>query len=136
MRSSTTTFLLLTISLLAFALSGCKTTSRIDRSEFEKSVVFKRDSVFFFISDTVRIIERGDTVFFIEKKETTKEYHNVYRDTLRTSDTLIVEKTTEKPSVGNAGMSGKKFTWFVAGVCVCLFLIFAVRILIAIYTRR
>lgn len=136
MRLSTTTCLLLTISLLAFALSGCRTASRIDRSEFEKSVVFVRDSVFFFISDTVKIIERGDTVYFIEKKETTKEYHNIYRDTLRTADTLIVERVTERPSAGHAGMKGKRFPWFVAGVCVCLFLIFAVRIIMAIYTRR
>lgn len=136
MRSSITTCLLLTISLLAFALSGCKTTSRFDRSEFERSVVFMRDSVFFFISDTVRIIERGDTVYFIEKKETTKEFHNFYRDTLRTADTLIVEKTTERPSVGQAGMKGKRFPWFVAGVCVCLFIIFAAKIVIKFYTRK
>lgn len=136
MRLLRSTWLLLTISSLAVALSGCRTTRNFERSEFEKSVVFERDSVFFFISDTVRIIERGDTVYFIEKKETTKEYYNVYRDTLRTADTLIVEKTTEKPSVCQAGMRGKRFPWFVAGVCVCLFLIFAAKIVIKFYTRR
>lgn len=136
MRLSTTTCLFLTVSLLAFALSGCRTTRNFENSEFERSVVFMRDSVFFFISDTVRIIERGDTVYFIEKKETTREYHNVYRDTLRTADTLIVEKTTEKPSVGQSGMRGKRFTWFVAGVCVCLFIIFAAKIVMKFYTKR
>lgn len=136
MRLSTTTCLFLTVSLLAFALSGCRTTRNFEKSEFERSVVFMRDSVFFFISDTVRIIERGDTVYFIEKKETTKEFHNFYRDTLRTSDTLIVEKTTERPSVGQEGMRDKRFPWFVAGVCVCLFIIFAAKIVIKFYTRK
>lgn len=136
MRSSITICLLLTISLLVFAFSGCRTTSKIDRSEFERSVVFMRDSVFFFTSDTVRIFERGDTVYFIEKKENTKEYHNFYRDTLRTADTLIVEKTTERPSVGQAGMRCRRFPWFAAGVCVCLFLIFAAKIVIKFYTRK
>lgn len=136
MRLSTTTCLFLTVSLLAFALSGCRTTRNFEKSEFERSVVFMRDSVFFFISDTVRIIERGDTVYFIEKKETTKEFHNCYRDTIRTADTLIIENTTERPSVGQAGMRGKRFPWFVTGVCVCLFFIFAVRIIKAIYLRK
>lgn len=123
------------LTILLVCLSGCRTAKSIESVTTERAVVFKHDSVWVYNTDTVRVYVMGDTVRIFEKQTFFKEYYTVYRDTLRQSDTLRLEKVVQLASA-DTPKPVKRWRWFLFGACVSLFVIFAVRIIIAIYLRK
>lgn len=93
--------------------------------------MYERDSVYVDCTDTLYVVERGDTVRITETKTVREWRYKVQRDTARVTDTVRVEVRT-----GAAAASPKpcrRWIFFVAGA-VCAFLtIFATRILISIF---
>ena len=90
-------------SLIAFLplllVSGCRSVKDTTQVRTEYVNVYQRDSVWVDCTDTFFVEKSGDTVRILEKI-TEKEYHyTVYRDTLRSRDTLVVEKTGTTASV-------------------------------------
>lgn len=121
--------------LLLFAVSGCRSAKETTQVRTEYVNVYQRDSVWVDCTDTFFVEKSGDTVRILEKI-TEKEYHyTVYRDTLRSRDTLVVEKT-----VTAAAAEGQKpcrrWKFFVFGFLSAVLIIFAARILIKIYFKK
>lgn len=120
---------------LLFAVSGCRTAQSVEKSSTAYQVIMQHDSVWVKETDTVRVFVMGDTVRIYEKQTFFKEYYTIYRDTLRTSDTLRVEKVVQLAS-GETPKPVKWWRWFFAGALSAIFIIFAVRIIIKIYLKR
>ena len=127
--------LIISLIPLLLLVSGCRSVKENTQVRTEYVNVYQRDSVWVDCTDTFFVEKSGDTVRIMEKI-TEKEYHyTVYRDTLRSRDTLVVEKTVmaaaaETPKKRN----GWKF--FVVGFLTAILIIFAARILIKIYLKK
>ena len=121
--------------LLLFAVSGCRTAQSVEKVSTAYQVVTQHDSVWVKETDTVRVFVMGDTVRIYEKQTFFKEYYTIYRDTLRTSDTLRVEKVVQLAG-SETPKPIKWWRWFFAGALSAIFVIFAVRIIIKIYLKR
>ena len=126
-------------SLIAFIplllVSGCRSVKDTTQVRTEYVNVYQRDSVLVDCADTFFVEKSGDTVRILEKI-TEKEYHyTVYRDTLRSRDTLIVK---EKVRAAAADTPKKRNGWkfFVFGFSSAILIIFAARILIKIYLKK
>lgn len=122
---------LLPFLLLAVSLPACKTQEKAVRAEYR--YIHTHDSVRVEKWDTVRIEIRGDTVRIFEKMHEREYYSTIYRDTLRMSDTLRIERTTvaennEKPI--------KRWRWFLFGAVLSFIVIFAAKIIIKIYFKK
>lgn len=101
------------------------------RTEYVK--VYQRDSVFVDCTDTLFVEVKGDTVR-IREKITEREYHyTVFRDTLRSCDTLTY---VEKVAVQSECPKPRRWAFFLAGLCIGILIIFAARILIRIYLKK
>ena len=98
----------------------------------EYRYITQRDSVAVERWDTVRVEVKGDTVRVFEKL-TEREYHYTYfRDTLRSSDTLRIEKNIiERPPCKRNG-----WKWMLAGLAVGAALAIVIRLLIKIYLKK
>lgn len=96
--------------------------------------VHERDSVYIDCTDTLYVVERGDTVRITETK-TVREYrYKVLRDTAIVTDTVMVEIKT-----GAAAARQKKchrFNFFACGFLSSIFIIFAAKSLIRIYKKK
>ena len=121
--------------LLLLLVSGCRSVKETTQVRTEYVNVYQRDSVWVDCTDTFFVEKSGDTVRILEKI-TEKEYHyTIYRDTLRSRDTLVVKKTvTAATSDTPKKRNGWKF--FVFGFFTAILLIFAARILIKIYLKK
>lgn len=120
---------------LLFAVSGCRTAQSVEKVSTAYQVVTQHDSVWVKETDTVRVFVMGDTVRIYEKQTFFKEYYTIYRDTLRTSDTLRVEKVVQLAG-SETPKPIKWWRWFLFGALSAIFVIFAVRIIIKIYLKR
>ena len=126
-------------SLIAFLplllVSGCRSVKDTTQVRTEYVNVYQRDSVWVDCTDTFFVEKSGDTVRILEKI-TEKEYHyTIYRDTLRSRDTLVVEKTvTAATSDTPKKRNGWKF--FAGGFLSAVLIIFAARIFIKIYLKK
>ena len=121
--------------LLLLFVSGCRSFKETTQTSTEYLNVYQRDSVWVDCTDTLFVEKSGDTVRILEKI-TEREYHyTVYRDTLRSRDTLIVK---EKVTAAAADTPKKKNGWkfFVFGFFTAVLIIFAARILIKIYLKK
>lgn len=125
------------IPLLLLLVSGCRSVKETTQVRTEYVNVYQRDSVRVDCTDTFFVEKSGDTVRILEKI-TEKEYHyTVYRDTLLSRDTLIVEKTvTAASAVDGVTRKPKRFMWFIAGFFVGIIVVFAVRIIIKMYLKK
>lgn len=96
--------------------------------------VYERDSVYVDCTDTLYVVERGDTVRITETK-TVREYrYKIIRDTAIVKDTVAVEVRT-----GAAADNPKKchrWNFFVAGAVTAILIIFVAKLLIWIYKRK
>ena len=96
--------------------------------------VYERDSVYIDCTDTLYVVERGDTVRITETK-TVREYrYKIIRDTAIVTDTVAVIVRT-----GAAADSPKKchrWKFFVAGAVTAILIIFAAKILISVYFKK
>lgn len=128
--------LCITISVLLLAFfSGCRTAQSVQQVRTEYKTITQHDSVWVKETDTVRVFVMGDTVRIYEKQTFFKEFYTIYRDTLRTSDTLRVEKVVQLAG-GETPKPVKWWRWFLFGALSAIFIIFAVRIIIKIYLKR
>lgn len=127
--------LIISLIPLLLLVSGCRSVKETTQVRTEYVNVYQRDSVWVDCTDTFFVEKNGDTVRILEKI-TEKEYHyTVYRDTLRSRDTLVVEKTvTAASSDTPKKRNGWKF--FVFGFFTAVLIIFAARILIKIYFKK
>jgi hypothetical protein len=124
----------LTPLLLLLLVSGCRSVKETTQVRTEYVNVYQRDSVWVDCTDTFFVEKSGDTVRIMEKI-TEKEYHyTVYRDTLRSRDTLVVEKIVKAAADTPKKRNGWKF--FVFGFFTAVLIIFAARILIKIYLKK
>lgn len=82
--------------------------------------------------DTVRIETRGDTVRVFEKLVEREYWSTVYRDTLRQSDTLRIERQV----VEKAPCKRNGWKWLLAGFAIGITITIVIRILIKIYLKR
>jgi hypothetical protein len=125
-------WILFPATLLLLAVSGC-TSVREAHSRVEYVSVYERDSVWVDCTDTLYVFERGDTVR-IREKVTEREYHyTIFRDTLRSCDTL---RYVEKVAVQSKCPKVRRWPWFLAGLCIGILIIFTAKILIKIYLKR
>lgn len=92
--------------MLALTVSGCR-VQEVVRTEYE--VLHVRDSIFHWHFDTVRIVQRGDTILIRENVREVFGGVHVFRDTVRSCDTVKIvervevekEKTTIKERFSN-----------------------------------
>lgn len=127
-------FIITSVLLLAF-FSGCRTAQSVQQVRTEYKTITQHDSVWVKETDTVRVFVMGDTVRIYEKQTFFKEFYTIYRDTLRTSDTLRVEKVVQMAG-SETPRPVKWWRWFLFGALSAIFIIFAVRIIIKIYLKR
>lgn len=130
--STTTKAWLLPLCLLAVSLIGCRTQEKAVRTEYR--YIHTHDSVMMEKWDTLRIEVRGDTVRIFEKLHEREYYSTIYRDTLRMSDTLRIERTTVAAAGNDKPL--KRWRWFLLGAIMSLSVVFFVRFLIKIYLKR
>lgn len=103
------------------------------RTEYRTLV--DRDSIFIDCTDTVFVIQKGDTVKVVEKV-TEREYrYKMLHDTLRVADTVTVEKVTTLSGTSE-GKPVKRWRWFLFGFFSGIIIIFAVRILIKVFLKK
>jgi hypothetical protein len=121
--------------LLLLLVSGCRSVKETTQVRTEYVNVYQRDSVWVDCTDTFFVEKSGDTVRIMEKI-TEKEYHyTVYRDTLISRDTLVVEKTV-KAAASDTPKKRNGWKFFVFGFFTAVLIIFAARILIKIYLKK
>lgn len=118
--------------LLAVSLCCCRVAERSAQVRTEYVYKYQRDSVYIDCTDTVFVQQRGDTVRILEKRTEREYYYTIYRDTLRTSDTLVVERV--KVERERAKKNGGRM--FLFGLYSALFLIFAAKLTIIYFTRK
>lgn len=122
------------ISLIPLLLvSGCRTEKEA-RLHTEYMKVYERDSVYVDCTDTLYVLERGDTVRITETKTVKEWRYKVLRDTARITDTVTVEIRTAAAADNPKPCNRWKF--FAAGAVCAILLIFAARILIKIYLKK
>ena len=96
--------------------------------------VYERDSIYVDCTDTLYVVERGDTVRVTEIKNVREWRYKVLRDTARVTDTVRVEVRT-----GAAAASPKpcpRWKFFAGGFLSAIFIIFAARILVKVYLKK
>lgn len=122
---------------LLLLVSGCRSVKETTQVRTEYVNVYQHDSVRVDCTDTFFVEKSGDTLRILEKI-TEKEYHyTVYRDTLRSHDTLMVEKTvTTAASSDESERKPRRFMWFFIGICVGVVLFFAIKTLLKIFLKR
>lgn len=117
---------------LAVSFAACRTQEKAVRTEYR--YIHTHDSVRVEKWDTVRIEIKGDTVRIFEKLHEVEYYSTIYRDTLRMSDTLRIERATVASA--NNGKPIKRWRWFLFGAVLSFIVIFAARILVKIYLKK
>lgn len=108
---------------LALCVSGCK-VQEVVRTEYE--VLHVRDSVFHWHFDTVKIVQRGDTILIRENVREVFGGFHVLRDTVRSCDTVkIVERVEveeEKTTIKERFFNGILWIFGVFSALLALFL--------------
>lgn len=118
---------------LLLLVSGCRTErSASVRTEYVR--VYERDSVYVDCTDTLYVVERGDTVRITETKTVREWRYKVLRDTARITDTVRVEVRTGAAADNPKPCNRWKF--FVAGAASAILFIFAARILVKVYLKK
>ena len=116
---------------VALVVVGCRTQKEAEvRTEYR--YITQTDTVMRERWDTVRIEQRGDTVYQFEKLIEREYYSTIYRDTLRQSDTLRVERTM----VQQANCKGKWWRGFGIGALITAIILIAIRIVTKLYIKK
>lgn len=100
----------------------------------EYVAVYERDSVYVDCTDTLYVVERGDTVRVTEIKTVREWRYKVMRDTALVTDTVRVEVRTGAATSGPKPCHRWKF--FAGGFLSAILIIFAARILIRLYLKK
>lgn len=118
--------IILTALLLAIFASSCRQVQQVTKTEYR--YIVQHDSIWRDCTDTILIEKSGDTVRIFEKKTEKEYYYTYFRDTLRLSDTLRIERTTVKSD--QPKKSGKVKTAILSfgiGAIGAFFCIFAMK---------
>lgn len=118
---------------LLLLVSGCRTEKEA-RLHTEYLKVYERDSVYVDCTDTLYVVERGDTVRITETKTVKEWRYKVLRDTARITDTVTVEIRTT--AAADNPKPCKRWKFFVAGAACAILIIFAAKIVIKIYLKK
>lgn len=102
------------------------------RTEYLK--IYEKDSVYIDCTDTLYVVERGDTVRITETKTVREWRYKVLRDTARVTDTVRME--TKTVAAGGNGKPCGRWKFFAGGFLTAIFIIFAARILIGLYLKK
>ena len=89
---------ILSLILALFLLSGCKTTQDVqyvDRDVVKYVDRLVKDSVHIYNTDTVKIQQKGDTIYYTNIKWRIEYRDKIKRDTV--SKIVEITKTVEKP---------------------------------------
>ena len=100
----------------------------------EYVAVYERDSVYVDCTDTLYVVERGDTVRITETKTVREWRYKVLRDTAMVTDTVRVEVR-----MGAAADNQKpcnRWNFFAGGFLSAILIIFAARILVKVYLKK
>lgn len=115
---------ILTAQLLAIFASSCRQVQQVTKTEYR--YIVQHDSIWRDCTDTILIEKSGDTVRILEKKTEKEYYYTYFRDTLRLSDTLRIERTTVKSDQPKKGGKFKTaILSFIIGAIGAFFCIFA-----------
>ena len=96
--------------------------------------VYERDSVYIDCTDTLYVVERGDTVRITETK-TVREYrYRILRDTAIVTDTVAVEVRTE--AAADSPRKCHRWKFFVAGAATSILIIFAAKMIVWFLTKK
>lgn len=125
--------LLISITILAAVAANSCRTAKESQVRTEYQTIYQRDSIFVDCTDSVFILQKGDTIFVKEKQTIEKYFYTIYRDTLRQSDTIREVKTFIAAAEPERKKNGWK--WFLAGACLSVFIIFAVKLIVKIYLK-
>lgn len=119
------------VSLLL--LSGCKSTREaVVRTEYR--TVWQHDSVYVDCTDTLYVVQKGDTVTIREKVVDRRYFFRILADTTRKADTVTV---TERVMVRDTDCPKlRRWPWFAAGMGTAVGLILILRILIAYFFKK
>ena len=118
---------------LLLLVSGCR-TEREAQVHTEYVRVYERDSVYVDCTDTLYVVECGDTVRITETKTVREWRYKVLRDTAMVTDTVRVEVRT-----GAAADNPKpchRWKFFAGGFLSAILIIFAARILVKVYLKK
>lgn len=118
---------------LLLLVSGCR-TERSAQVHTEYVKVYERDSVYVDCTDTLYVVERGDTVRITETKTVREWRYKVLRDTARVTDTVRVEVRTGAAADNPKPCNRWKF--FAEGAACAILFIFAARILVKVYLKK
>ena len=118
---------------LLLLVSGCRTEKEA-RLHTEYVKVYERDSVYVDCTDTLYVVERGDTVRITETKTVKEWRYKFLRDTARITDTVTVEIRTA--AAADNPKPCKRWKFFVAGAACAILIIFAAKIIIRIYLKK
>lgn len=116
--------IILTALLLAIFASSCRQVQQVTKTEYR--YIVQHDSIWRDCTDTILIEKSGDTVRIFEKKTEKEYYYTYFRDTLRLSDTLRIERTTVQSEPKKGGKFKTAILSFVIGVVGAIFCIFAI----------
>lgn len=92
---------------VVFLVCGCKPVEVVKNHYYTHTYV---DSVYVDCTDSVCIVQRGDTVRITEIRERVEYRTRIFSDTAVVRDTVIVERKVGK--VGNTGKVGVFFSGF------------------------
>lgn len=118
---------------LLLLASSCRTEKAV-RVSTQYVRVYERDSVYIDCTDTLYVVERGDTVRITETK-TVREYrYKILRDTAIVTDTVRVEVRTgvaaERPK------PCRRLFFFIAGAATSILIIFAAKMIVCFLTKK
>lgn len=99
----------------------------------EYVAVYERDSVYVDCTDTLYVVERGDTVRVTEIKTVREWRYKVLRDTAMVTDTVRVEV---RMGAAASPKPCRRWKFFACGFLSAILIIFAARILIRIYLKK
>lgn len=118
--------IILTALLLAIFTSSCRQVQQVTKTEYR--YIVQHDSIWRDCTDTILIEKSGDTVRIFEKKTEKEYYYTYFRDTLRLSDTLRIERTTVNSEPKKSGKVKTAILSFIIGAVGVVFCIFATAI--------
>lgn len=96
--------------------------------------VYERDSVYIDCTDTLYVIERGDTVRITETK-TVREYrYRILRDTAIVTDTVAVMVRTG--AAADRQKPCRRLFFFIAGAATSILIIFAAKMIVWFLTKK
>lgn len=117
--------IILTALLLAIFASSCRQVQHVTKTEYR--YIVQHDSIWRDCTDTILIEKSGDTVRIFEKKTEKEYYYTYFRDTLRLSDTLRIERTTVNSEPKKSVKFKIVILSFIIGVIGTIFCIFAIK---------